>query len=250
MAAPRLPLPRGLRAVAAGRGALRRPGPCARDTRTRAALQTAARLGCAPLETSLRMLARHAGVSPRKTLEATDGRDGSPCRRAPRTPAALPVPLTPRERDVLQILTEGFSNQQIARRLFISESTVSVHVSHILAKLGVSNRLQAAAAAQRPQPLPLGAATGVELGNRRRQGEMVDMAHPCRTLNPGTTLHACDSEQSTKTLCGKDVHGPTVGTVWGFKAVCSGCYPEEKDGAGARRDAADPRARKWKDGLE
>ena len=66
----------------------------------------------------------------------------------------LPVPLTPRERDVLQILTEGFSNQQIARRLFISESTVSVHVSHILAKLGVSNRLQAAAAAQRLDLFP------------------------------------------------------------------------------------------------
>ena len=66
----------------------------------------------------------------------------------PRTPDVLPVPLTPRERDVLQLLTEGFSNQQIARRLFITESTVSVHVSHIIAKLGVSNRLQAAAAAE------------------------------------------------------------------------------------------------------
>ena len=64
------------------------------------------------------------------------------------------MPLTPRERDVLQILTEGFSNQQIARRLFISESTVSVHVSHIIAKLGVSNRLQAAAAAQRLNLFP------------------------------------------------------------------------------------------------
>jgi len=64
------------------------------------------------------------------------------------------VALTPRERDVLQILTQGFSNQQIARRLYISESTVSVHVSHILAKLGVSNRLQAAAAAQRLNLFP------------------------------------------------------------------------------------------------
>jgi DNA-binding NarL/FixJ family response regulator len=62
--------------------------------------------------------------------------------------------LTPRELDVLRILTEGFSNQQIARRLFISESTVSVHVSHIIAKLGVSNRLQAAAAAQRLNLFP------------------------------------------------------------------------------------------------
>jgi DNA-binding NarL/FixJ family response regulator len=50
--------------------------------------------------------------------------------------------------DVLLMVTWGYSNQQIARRLFITESTVSVHVPHIIAKLGVSNRLQAAATAQ------------------------------------------------------------------------------------------------------
>ena len=117
-----------------------------------AALQTAARLGCAPSS-----VVAHAGATRRRALwrlETTADRDGSPRRRSTSAPRLLPVPLTPRERDVLQILTQGFSNQQIARRLFISESTVSVHVSHIIAKLGVSNRLQAAAAAQRLNLFP------------------------------------------------------------------------------------------------
>ena len=121
----------------------------ARGTRAlAAALQTATRLGCVPLENSLRTLARHAGVS---SGELAGGRPevSVPGAARPQTSARLPAPLTPRERDVLLLLTRGYSNQQIARRLFITESTISVHVSHIIAKLGVSNRLQAAAAAQR-----------------------------------------------------------------------------------------------------
>jgi DNA-binding NarL/FixJ family response regulator len=79
---------------------------------------------------------------------------GASASAQPPTAAQLPVPLTPRERDVLLMLTRGYSNQQIARRLFITESTVSVHVSRIIAKLGVSNRLQAATAAQRLNLFP------------------------------------------------------------------------------------------------
>ncbi|MEP6599783.1 MAG: AAA family ATPase [Actinomycetota bacterium] len=60
-----------------------------------------------------------------------------------------PMPLTPRERDVLALLVEGRTNRQIARRLYISEKTVSVHVSNILAKLGVASRTEAAAVARR-----------------------------------------------------------------------------------------------------
>jgi DNA-binding CsgD family transcriptional regulator len=118
-----------------------------------AALQTATTLECTPLKNSLRTLARHAGVS-------TDAFAGSPADLSapagaqPRAATQLPVPLTPRERDVLLMLTRGYSNQQIARRLFITESTVSVHVSHIIAKFGVSNRLQAAAAAHRLNLFP------------------------------------------------------------------------------------------------
>jgi DNA-binding NarL/FixJ family response regulator len=58
--------------------------------------------------------------------------------------AALPEPLTPREHEVLQLLTLGDTNRQIARKLVISAGTVKVHVQHIIAKLGVSDRTQAA----------------------------------------------------------------------------------------------------------
>jgi len=118
-----------------------------------AALRTANKLGCVPLENSLRTLARHAGLSS-GALAGSTPEVSVPAAARPRTSAGLPAPLTPRERDVLLMLTRGYSNQQIARRLFITESTVSVHVSHIIAKLGVSNRLQAAAAAQRLNLFP------------------------------------------------------------------------------------------------
>jgi DNA-binding CsgD family transcriptional regulator/tetratricopeptide (TPR) repeat protein len=65
--------------------------------------------------------------------------------------------LTARERAVLAELAEGRTNRQIARRLFIAEKTVSVHVSHILAKLGVRTRVQASALMyhiQQTQPDP------------------------------------------------------------------------------------------------
>ena len=65
-------------------------------------------------------------------------------------PLAFPLPaLTARELDVLTELAEGLSTRQIAHRLFISEKTVSVHISHILAKLGVRSRAQAIAALHR-----------------------------------------------------------------------------------------------------
>ncbi|WP_433175463.1 helix-turn-helix transcriptional regulator [Actinoallomurus sp. CA-150999] len=57
--------------------------------------------------------------------------------------------LTPREVDVFKLLTDGHSNRDIGTRLFITEKTASVHVSRILAKLGVTNRGEAAAMAHR-----------------------------------------------------------------------------------------------------
>jgi DNA-binding NarL/FixJ family response regulator len=50
---------------------------------------------------------------------------------------------------VLALVAAGRSNRQIAQALFISPKTASVHVSNILAKLGVANRVEAAAAAHR-----------------------------------------------------------------------------------------------------
>lgn len=57
---------------------------------------------------------------------------------------ALPEPLTPREVDVLHLLTQGMTNRQIAAKLVISPLTVKVHVQRIIAKLDVSDRTQAA----------------------------------------------------------------------------------------------------------
>ncbi|WP_327087990.1 AAA family ATPase [Nonomuraea sp. NBC_01738] len=57
--------------------------------------------------------------------------------------------LTPRELEVLRLVAQGRSNRDIAAELFISAKTVSVHVSNILAKLGVASRGEAAAAAYR-----------------------------------------------------------------------------------------------------
>jgi DNA-binding NarL/FixJ family response regulator len=56
--------------------------------------------------------------------------------------------LTSREREVLDLLIEGLTNPEIAKRLFISPSTAKVHVRNILKKLGVRNRLQAVLRAQ------------------------------------------------------------------------------------------------------
>jgi len=57
--------------------------------------------------------------------------------------------LTPREREVLVLIGRGFANKRIALELGLAEKTVKAHVGHVLAKLGVSDRTQAAIAAVR-----------------------------------------------------------------------------------------------------
>ncbi|GAA3160753.1 hypothetical protein GCM10010531_10410 [Blastococcus jejuensis] len=59
-----------------------------------------------------------------------------PAPRSPRTPAGL----TPRECEVLRLVVDGLSNQQIADRLFLSKRTVEHHVGHVMAKIGVDTR--------------------------------------------------------------------------------------------------------------
>jgi DNA-binding NarL/FixJ family response regulator len=99
-----------------------------------AARRTAERLGATPLLDELR-----SGGAP-----------------VPRQGAAAPreVALTARENEILALVAQGRSNGEIARQLFISAKTVSVHVSNILAKLGAGGRTEAAAIARRDGLLP------------------------------------------------------------------------------------------------
>ncbi|SCK35845.1 regulatory protein, luxR family [Streptomyces sp. WMMB 714] len=136
-----------------------------------AAHAEAVRLGAGPLRREVEQLA----VRARLPLQAggPSAGDGVPARAVPVSagPAAEPEPasrtggaggspegrgqaaeafgLTRREEDVLRLVAAGRSNRQIAEELFISPKTASVHVSNILAKLGVAGRGEAAAMAHR-----------------------------------------------------------------------------------------------------
>jgi DNA-binding CsgD family transcriptional regulator len=71
--------------------------------------------------------------------------------------------LSKRELEVLALIAQGRTNREIGDRLFISQKTVGVHVGNILAKLGVSGRVEAAAVAIRlglTEPLAAGSASG------------------------------------------------------------------------------------------
>ncbi|TQL67795.1 LuxR family two component transcriptional regulator [Nocardioides albertanoniae] len=84
----------------------------------------------------------------RRVLAELTGPAGSSSAPQAEDPASLPADLTPRERDVLRALGQGLSNADIAGRLVISEATAKTHVSRVLAKLGVTSRVQAAIVAR------------------------------------------------------------------------------------------------------
>jgi DNA-binding NarL/FixJ family response regulator len=105
----------------------------------REAYRTADDLGAEPIRQVLSTLARRVRL-----------------RLDPRTgEAPIPYGLTARELDVLRQLARGITNREIARLLFISERTVDIHVSRILAKVGATRRTEAALIAVR-----LGLVTG------------------------------------------------------------------------------------------
>jgi ATP/maltotriose-dependent transcriptional regulator MalT len=132
-----------------------------RQAATRSVRQAGAiagRIGADPIAAEAAALARRARLD-------LDADPGGPAGNGHPGPSAAPEPaataagasvdelarfgLTDREREVLLLLADGRSNPEIAQALFISPKTASVHVSNILAKLGVGGRVEAAAVVHR-----------------------------------------------------------------------------------------------------
>ncbi|WP_407561382.1 helix-turn-helix transcriptional regulator [Streptomyces sp. 184] len=112
----------------------------------------AARAAAAPLLAEAHATAVRLGAAPlREAVEHLAGRARVPLGPASRPPAdpVESLGLTARETDVLRRVAAGRSNREIAEELFIAPKTASVHVSNLMAKLGVSNRGEAAAVAHR-----------------------------------------------------------------------------------------------------
>ncbi|MFD9479177.1 AAA family ATPase [Streptomyces nojiriensis] len=108
----------------------------------REACATAERIGSRTLREDLALLAQRARLP-------LTGADSAAAPPVPESDPAEALGLTSRERDVLRLVAAGSTNRKIAEELFISPKTASVHVSNILAKLGVTGRGEAAALAHR-----------------------------------------------------------------------------------------------------
>jgi DNA-binding CsgD family transcriptional regulator/tetratricopeptide (TPR) repeat protein len=125
-------------------------------TAVRQAHALAERLGAAPIADAAAALARRIRLPLDAGTAGTSGTAGeaggaatSGARHAQPEDELTRFGLTDREREVLLLVAAGRSNPEIARKLFISVKTVSVHVSNILGKLGVSGRVEAAALVHR-----------------------------------------------------------------------------------------------------
>ena len=107
----------------------------------RAAYPTATALGARPLCTEIESLARRGRLNlGTDAATVTTSEPPSPLAR---------LGLTAREQEVLALVATGRTNRQIAETLFISPKTATLHVSNILSKLGVTNRVEAATIAHR-----------------------------------------------------------------------------------------------------
>lgn len=169
----------------------------------RRARDIAVDIGALPLSTGIRRLAERARIDlpPEPVLEAqvvampcgsetppvrpggpgaplasATGRDGasrsvSPIARDPAAAFIASRGLTAREMEVLALVGSGWSNGEIASALFISRKTASVHVSNLMGKLGVADRIEAASIAQRAgmqgPPRPGSVLADLDLEDRR-----------------------------------------------------------------------------------
>lgn len=120
-------------AVLRGRGGRERAA-----TAARLALATAERLGAAPLADRIQLLARRGRLDLTAPVDAP----------VEVSDVLSELGVSRREREVLDLVAAGRTNRQIASELYISEKTASVHVTHLLRKLGVATRIEAAAMAQ------------------------------------------------------------------------------------------------------
>ncbi|MVO88597.1 response regulator [Streptomyces sp. p1417] len=122
----------------------------------------------AQLEYAIKELARGNSVlAPRLARTVVRHYAGAGARgpgAVPPLPDSPAPELTARERDVLALLADGHSNAAIGRRLFIGTTTVKDHVSALLVKLGVSNRVQAAVHAHRLGLVPADPLAGDSAG--------------------------------------------------------------------------------------
>ena len=98
------------------------------------AWRTSVDLGARPLQESIERLARRARIE----LDQGDETSSSPA-----STVAADLGITPREAEVLGLLAAGRTDREIAELLFISKKTASVHVSNLLRKLDVANRVEA-----------------------------------------------------------------------------------------------------------
>jgi DNA-binding CsgD family transcriptional regulator/tetratricopeptide (TPR) repeat protein len=110
----------------------------------RSATELADHLGARPLVEACSATARAAGVERDLALQVGRG-ETIDLRQASPTPPD-PWRLTAREGQVLRLLAQGLSNRQVGLQLGISEKTVSVHLSNLYAKLGVTSRTEAVSA--------------------------------------------------------------------------------------------------------
>ncbi|MEV7005839.1 AAA family ATPase [Streptosporangium sp. NPDC051022] len=113
----------------------------------RLAVEAAESLGARPLGEALADLGRRARFTSARRTPPLAGRELTGREVTGRELTGRE--LTGREKEVLALVAEGLPNREIGERLFIAQKTVSVHVSNILGKLGVSSRTQAAAMARK-----------------------------------------------------------------------------------------------------